>query len=243
MIIRFILTSLFLFFTFTYSVAQYNDFGNWNSFSTETKLVKKLKLNIGVQMRLNENISQVKTLFTDIDVAYGILDNSKIFVSYRLGTKRQLEGYYLLSQRFSLGFSAKKQFNDWKFGYRFKVQQTNNSIESSDYGFDFSSGFRNKISLNRKLIKKTYGWSTFELFSTRDIDKVLYISDCRWKIGIDRKIKKRHYFSLGFMVQRELQSNDAITDYIVLLGYEIKMKRRKKAKKNLYELELKSSQK
>lgn len=239
---RLLFYSFFVLFSIKNSSAQYNDFGSWNSFSIKTKLAKKIKLDLGAQVRLNENITEIKTLFTDVNLSYNLLKKNKIFVSYRVGKKRQLDDFYLLSQRFSLGFSTKKNFNDWTVGYRFKIQEANNNFQTLDRKLDFSLAVRNKISVNRKLFKKTYGWSSFEIFSAKNVDNYFYLSDWRWKLGVDRKVKKRQYFSLGLILQRELQTNNPVTDYIVFLGYELELKKRKKKNKSV-KFDSKSGQK
>lgn len=208
-------------------VAQNNDFGTWSGLTIAKNLPAKFDLGINFQLRLNENSTQVKTYFYDINLSRKLNDNFKGFISYRMGGKRQLDGFYLASQRFSFGLSAKIKKEELKFGYRIKLQNSNNNFIASDSHADIGFVVRNKISVKRKIIKKTSMWASYELF-TGAFESQLVITDWRWKIGVDRKIKKRQYLSLGFQIQRELINSNPLTDYILFVGYEIELKKRKK---------------
>ena len=51
-------------------------------------------------------------------------------------------------------------------------------------------------------------------------------------MGIERKISKLQYAEVGFQIQRELLGNDPVTDYSILLSYDIDSRKWKKKKKS-----------
>ncbi len=211
--------------------AQYNDFGVWSSLSIKQKLNANWKYGADLQWRANENSTAIKTFFVDLDLRYSFSKHVKGFISYRLGKKRQIANYYLAAQRFSSGLTAKSTLKKWKLGYRFKIQKSMNDLEALDRGAQGNIVFRNKFSVEHKLMKKTSMWSSFEVFSFKNEKFSFSNTDWRWKTGIDRKLKKRQYLTLGFMIQRELYNYNPVTDYVVLLGYQYELKKRKTKEK------------
>lgn len=230
---------LFFFFVGNLVHGQFNDFGTWEKLSLQKKLVKNLDLETTFQIRFGENVSQVNSFMTDIDLSYNIYKKSSIFTTYRIGKKRKIDGFYSPFHRITFGLTTKQTFNGWKIGYRLKTQHAINDIATSNDNLVMKNAIRNKVSIKHKLVKKTWAWTSFEVFSAKGQEGAYQITDWRWKIGVDRKINKRQYLSTGFQIQKDLYNNAPRTEYIVFVAYDISLKKWFKKKKSKKESAIK----
>ena len=91
--------------------AQVNDAQLWLSASLEKKLTRALSVGFTEEIRMNENITEVGTIYSDIGLSCVFLKRFKAGASYRYTLKRRLDDTY-------------KQFNSWyvEGSYREKLK-------------------------------------------------------------------------------------------------------------------------
>jgi len=226
MTIRKSLTVILLCLPFCAST-QYTDSGSWVSFGVEKKLAKGLTGEAIAESRFGDQFSNASSIFTDLVLTYKLHDNIRISGVYRIGLRSQADGYYLPRHRFAIDLMIKHSIDDWKFGYRLRYQNNNRALASSESGIQYESGYRNKLSLSRKLMKRTWLKAQGEIFSSQ-IDDLIQPTDYRLKLGITRGVKKRHDLSLGLLYQTEIDNSDPDGEFIIFLGYSIELKKKKR---------------
>jgi len=210
------------------AATQYTDSGSWVSFGVEKKLAKGLTGEAIAESRFGDQFSNASSVFTDLVLTYKLHDNIRIGGVYRIGLRSQADGYYLPRHRFAIDLMIKHSIDDWKFGYRLRYQNNNRALASSESGIQYESGYRNKLSLSRKLMKRTWLKAQGEIFSSQ-IDDLIQPTDYRLKLGITRGVKKRHDLSLGLLYQTEIDNSDPDGEFIIYLGYSIELKKKKRS--------------
>ena len=211
------------------ALTQHMDSGSWVSCGVEKKLTKGLTGEAIAESRFGDQFSNASSVFTDLVLTYKLHDNIKIGGVYRIGLRSQADGYYLPRHRFAIDLMIKHSINDWKFGYRLRYQNNNSALASSESGIQYESGYRNKLSVSRKLMKRTWLKAQGEIFSSQ-IDDLIQPTDYRLKLGVTRGVKKRHDLSLGLLYQTEIDNSDPNGEFIIYLGYSIELKKKKKKK-------------
>ncbi len=220
---RIYLSIAFLFCSLT-GFGQYNDFGTWSGITLEKAVAKNLNGSLKGQLRFNENDSELASSFLEAKFKYRISKHFRLDFTYRFGNRRDVNEHYFLKHRYSLDLVAKEKIGEVDFSYRLRYQSGVSNLEQSEPIADYSNTIRNKLSAKTKLFKKTVGWASGELFTSKNSENSFEITDWRLKFGVERKIKKRQFLDLGFMVQRELSSSDPVTEYVILLGYTFELK-------------------
>ena len=75
---------------------------------------------------------------------------------------------------------------------------------------------------------KKYTFSTsYEFFNSVALVNRLEWQNWRWTIEAERKLNKRNFISLGYLIQKDLESSVPATDFIVLVGYKHIFKKNK----------------
>lgn len=200
--------------------AQYNDAGLWTKVSVETKLVRRLHLEGDFSARFNENVSQLSTAFVDLSLSYKLHDLMDVQASYRFGGKRQPEDYFDARSRMAFDVILGDRWRNFKWSYRLRSQFNTSGTDFEEGRVEFGAALRNKLELAYKARKKTWLWSSMELFSNKDETAQFSLSDWRWKMGIDRSINKKQSLGLAYQVQKEVTGSNPVTDYVVLLTYK-----------------------
>jgi hypothetical protein len=204
---------------------QYKDAGLWSSFSAEYKLNKKTELSIAPEFRLNENLSQINSWFSDFGVQYKLPGNLSFQAVYRLGYRNPLLEPEL-RQRLQFGFGYKVELNDWSFGLTSRYQSALRLI-TDDGDPDFISTWRNKFSVKYGGFKKWELGSAFEVFNSQSQLRSMDLTDWRFTCSAEYKINKRNFISFGYLIQKNLVSRVPELDYVGLLSYKLILKKKK----------------
>lgn len=219
-------------FTLNFTHAQSNDFGVWNKLGVNKDLPKGFDLSWTGQFRLNENALRTDALISDFTIKYKFEDWLKFAATYRLGAKNQLESTYFLRHRVALD-AVLSYPNDtrFKYAYRLRFQSQDPNILSNENSNYYDQTIRHKLILGAKINKKWDVGMGFELFTQGTSVYDLNITDWRWKVELERDLPKRKTVSVGYMIQSELLSDDPVTDYVILIGFDYDLKKKKKKKK------------
>lgn len=205
--------------------AQYRDAGAWTSFTAEYKPVKGTEFSVSPEFRLYDNFSRVSNAFVDVGVQQRLVGDLDVSLTYRAGYRDPLE-VQIWRQRIQTGFSFKREFGNWSAGFasRFQVGFVE---EDDDSDPDFVTTWRNKWNVKYKGLKKWELAGTFEIFHSRGDDRELEWTDWRATAQAEYKFSKRKFMTIGYLVQRNLQSKVPEMDYVVLLSYKYILKKKK----------------
>lgn len=215
------IVSLFLFISGTYG--QMNDAGLWTSLTFEAKLIKKLSATISQEYRFNENVTELGTWINEAGLEYKLNKYLKASVNYRFTLKRMTNNLYSPRHRFFLDIKAEKKIKPIIFQFRTRFQEewadVNRSPESGFAGY-YS---RNKFTFKLDLDKKWEPYFSLELFSPVRHDQPYIFDDIRCAAGVELALSKHHKLDLYYMIQRELNVNMPVTDFIGGIGYQYKL--------------------
>jgi hypothetical protein len=210
-----------LLFAFS-SAAQVNDAGLWTSISLKKELHKKIDLNAESELRLFENLSEIRTSFIDLSAQYKINEFLRAGLNYRFGNRKQLDDSFDLRQRWAFDLVAKTKWKDLGIGLRSRFQQSIETL-NSEADIEFNRTWRNKISLEHKVFKKTEAEFNAELFSSKQKAEHV-LTDIRLSIGLNYKLKKRKIIKAGYLFQSEIAQPNPARDFVILLGYAYEFK-------------------
>ena len=214
-------------------LSQLNDAGLWMGFKSKVELTKKLDVSVDPEIRLSENLSYVSGIFTDVGAEYRISKPLYVSVTYRIGARHK-DVFWDMRQRISTGLEVKQKFGDFSVSFLTRYQASRQGIQVENDP-DFSASWRNKLSAKFDGIKKTDLGMSFELFQAAGPYETAELTDWRWTADIERKLSKRRYVSLGYLIQKNLVSTQPEMDFVVLAGYKYLpdfSKKKKKKKKD-----------
>lgn len=213
---------LFLFSSLTL-FAQVNDAGLWISLGAKKEITKKINLSAENELRFNENITELRTAFVDLSGDFKVNDFIKLGINYRFGNRKQENNTMQLRQRWAFDLMLKTKVKELAIEYRSRFQQSIESISAGEFDIEFNRTFRNKISFEHKVYKKTDADISAEIFSSKK-DGVHRLSDVRLTTGLSYKLKKRKIIKLGYLLQTELQQANPARDFVIVIGYKYEFK-------------------
>ena len=209
---------------------QYNDFGTWTALTLSKDMPKGFDAKLKLQSRFNENLLERASSMADMSLRYKLNDHFRLAATYRIAQSRNLDESFDPRHRIALDLLTSVELGKVDLKWRCRYQLGDNNILADEGADNRREAYRNKFSIERKVMKKTQGWMSYEFFSGYENGSLQW-TDWRWKAGLERKIKKRHYVGVGFMVQSERIGSNPLSDYVVLLSYDIDLKKFKKKKK------------
>ena len=203
--------------------AQVYDAGLWAAFGLKKEWNKDFQSELEIENRFNENWAELETAFADLSTKYKISKHFDVALNYRFGNKRALDNTYSYRQRIALDLSADQDVWEFKLKYRARFQVNQRRLAFGENDIEFSNGWRNKLSADIKIFKKTELGASAELFTSQD-EEGWKLSDVRYTTQLSYKLSKRKFVNLGFLFQRELQAANPLFDFVTTIGYSYELK-------------------
>ncbi len=204
----------------TESTAQVNDAGLWTNITLEKAITKDLDAVLTEEVRMNENITEVGSFFTDIGAEYKIIKGVKAGLFYRYINKRQPDNSYMRYHRIYTDLSYKHKFGRFEAGYRARFQLQYKGYNTTETGHVPEWYFRQKISLTYNTKSRFDPYLGCEIWYL--IDPVWSRFDnLRLSAGTDIRITKIHSLEVGYIIDKEFNVNDPWTSYIIFAGYKV----------------------
>lgn len=202
---------------------QNKDAQVWTSVSLEAKIVKKLTANVAQEVRFNENVTEVGTIYTDLGLDYKINKHFQVSLNYRFVEKRRTDDYYSFRQRIYIDLKYDEKLKPFQIQFRSRIQD-----EYADIGRAADGGIpefylRNKLTVKLDKWKKLTPFVSVELFSPLENDYKGLFDNIRSSTGIDYDLSKHHKVELFYMIQQELNVSRPETDFVLGLGYGFKL--------------------
>ena len=176
---------------FFQGVSAADDTESWSSIGFETKLPYSLELELEQGLRLKDQMSSFKQTFTQVSIAYEIIDGMKIFVPIRYAIFEDKT-----KQRISAGGSYKYDLKPLSFKYRSKFQMAFEEDEPT------RELVRNKFSIDYKINKKFKSYISGEIFHLYDLDQYQY-DEYRISTGMNMSIKKKRQLKIFYTYKLE----------------------------------------
>lgn len=219
---------LFLCLTICFSLSeplysQNRDAGLWISANFEAKLVKKVSLSLSQELRFNQNISELGVAFTDVGIDYKLNKHFQFAADYRFIQRRRVDDYYSFRHRFYVDIKYSKKLKPFELSLRSRFQDQLSDIGRSADGGVPEYYLRNKISLKWDNQSALSPYISIELFTPLNSPETVAFNDIRSTAGCEYSISKHHKLDLFYMIQKEINTSDPLTDFVLGLGYYYKL--------------------
>jgi len=206
--------------------SQSSDVVLWDGFSLEYEISDPLAVSLSNELRLNNNISQFKTAFTNLSF------------SYKISSPLKLDGGY----RFSLTLKENRHRFYGGFNYRHKIKSIRSTLygrlrlQHTVVGTERPRGPETYIrpKLGMKYNVKGLPLTVFTGIETwYSLIKPDYKFDrFRVQLGMSYEVTKRNTLSLTYQYQNEFNVKDPLYSHIIAfeVGVDITQKKDKKDK-------------
>ena len=111
---------------------QVNDAGLWTSLGLKSDLGKKFSLDGDVELRFNENVTELGTIYGEALLGYKFNKRLEGSIGYRLIGKRRFDDRFSIRHRVLLNLSYKKKFNKVTASFRARYQSQFSDIKRSE---------------------------------------------------------------------------------------------------------------
>jgi hypothetical protein len=229
------LLTILAFFLSSSLFAQQKDAGLWTSVNFKGEFSKKLQWSIAPEVRLRDNMTNVGSVFSDLGLDVDLPKKFSLTLTYRFGQRNEID-FFETRQRLQLGLGYKISYNDWTINLATRYQGNLQGV-GNDRDADFVTTWRNKIAVKYEGFDKWELGTSYEFFHAYDDGVALKWNDWRWTANAERKINKRNFYSVGYLIQRDLVSNEPNTDFVVLVSYKHVFKKKKKDSESVDTLE------
>ena len=208
------------------------DLESWTAARFEYKLNKKLKFNIGYNLRLEHNSSQLNQHFTEFSANYKLHDFVSLNGELRYGLKLKNSGQ--TEQYMTFFYASKFQYDFNRFEINARIAYQNRNVLGSGIT-DLTEPqyvLRYRIGLDYNI----KGWKldpkfSYELFrDTRITDPQFY--KYRLRLGTEYSLKKAGEIDLFLAHERELNASYPLNATIIGATYTFSTKRKKKEQKD-----------
>jgi hypothetical protein len=199
--------------------AQQSDAGLWLSASVEKKVNKKFTAVITQEVRLNENMSRAGTVFSEAAIDFRFARRWSAGLSYRFINRRRTDDFYSIRHRYMADLSYRIRLKKFSFTPRLRYQVQYRDINTSENGKIPSKYFRGKLTVRYNLEKRYTPFFSTELFYQMGI-KEKFVDNLRYMAGFNYELSKFHSLNIFYMINKEIQVNDPLTEYNFGVGYQ-----------------------
>jgi hypothetical protein len=196
-----------------------NDAALWMGLTIEKKLNPSLSFEFSEELRFNENISQLNTIFSEVGIGYKIIKRFTISGSYRFTQKRGLDDFYYSRHRYNLEATYRIKVKKIHLTVRERFQ-SQYKVGSDEDGGIAGNYLRSKLSVKYNTEKKTVPFASIEFWNQLNNPKGNELDNIRYTLGIDYELNKFSSLTFGYIINRQENINDPWTSYIINLGYK-----------------------
>ncbi len=210
---------LFIAFSSGNGNAQVNDAGLWLSVNIEKKITPLLSAYFTEELRMNENITEAGTIFSEFGLSYRLSKRFKVGATYRHSHKRNLDDSYDTRQRWYFDFTYRERVSVLTLLLRMRFQTEYTDFYTSAEGkvpeYHIVPKLTIKADLNRNYVPYIYAEPYY-----RVNDPVYGPCDkLRLCAGVEYTINRMHMLDLHYLIQKEYNVKNPETDFVVGLSY------------------------
>ncbi len=205
------------------SHAQTQDANLWMNVAIEKKITPKFSIGISQEFRMNENITELGTFFTDLCFNYKITKNIRVSANYRIINKRRLDDSYSLRHRYYFDLSFRKKYRPVIFNFRTRFQSQYKDVLSSNDGKVPSNTLRNKLTVKFDAGKKLQPYISAEIYTPLHRPFDIFIDNTRYSAGVEYEINRMHTIDVFYLFQKEYNINKPQIDHVLGIGYFISL--------------------
>ena len=201
-------------------LGQVNDAGLWTSIDLQTDISKRFNVDANVELRFNENISELGTIYGETSLGYKFNKSLEFSAGYRLIGKRRLDDSYSARHRMLFNVSYRKKIKKITTTFRVRYQTQFTDINRSADWRVPEEYLRTKIAIKYDTDKKWTPFFSGESFYRIGVDPGIVFNEYRLSAGVDYDFNKKSGITLAYIFDREVQVEDPWTNYVVSLGWK-----------------------
>jgi len=202
--------------------AQVNDAQLWLSVNLEKKLTSDFTIGFSEEIRLNENMTEVGTVYSDLGLSYRFLKRFKAGATYRFTLKRRLDDTYKKYHSWYAECTYKEKIKPVSMLLRLRYQSRYDEPYTSENAAISENHFRTKVTLKYDLDKKFAPYVFGEAFFGTGVPAYRSFDQLRLCAGIEYSFNRMHMIDLHYLFRREYNVNNPETDYVVGVAYYLK---------------------
>lgn len=185
----------------------------WTAISVKKK-IEKFKFAFSEEFRLDENISHIDKVFSELEVEYELINDLEVSFAYRFSRENDYEtNNYDLSNRISLGLSYKYKANKFSVGNRIKYQTENAAPIKNNPTY-----LRNKLSAEYE-IDSFEPFISYEFFYQFNDEKV--INKTRISFGGKYDINKNNAIKVFYIFENRFNVKRLKNSHIYGISYSV----------------------
>ena len=210
------------------SYVEVRDLESWTSAEFKYKISKKWTFGLQEQIRLDNNSTEIKGLFTEFMAQYELFKNFKVAYGFRWINKNDNQGDvqgYEHFFRHQFDASYKHNIDQFWFKYRFRYTTRNEAGISKDEGDIPVKYLRLKATVGYKI--KNWKFDPIlsgELFNSRENGINYGLTNYRLTLGTEYKLKNASTIGLFYRMEQELNISYPKTTHIIRLNYTFTLK-------------------
>ncbi|MGL5889019.1 MAG: DUF2490 domain-containing protein [Bacteroidia bacterium] len=205
--------------------AQHSDLGNWNTFSFNKGLGKKLTLNFDQELRFRDNLTRINLVYTNIGTTYKINKSIRVAGVYRFIAKQKEDDLWGYRHRLYADLILKHRPGRFAFVYRSRMQwEWRGAGYSSQYGRVPEIYWRHLFKASYKLNDLVSPYLGTEIRFQLQNPRIPYhngFDRTRFMGGVDIQLNKTSTLGIYYLLQKEWNVIDPETLNIIGLEYSI----------------------
>jgi long-subunit fatty acid transport protein len=199
--------------------SQVNDAQLWLSANLEKKLTPALSVLFTEEIRMNENITEAGTVFSELGLSYRLNKRFKAGASYRFMLKRRLDDTYEKLQSWFIEGSYREKFNPVQLSLRVRYQSRYAESFTSEKAEIPKNHFRTKITVKYDLKQKFEPYLYAEAFFRTGVSWLQSNDQMRFGAGVEYTFNRMHMIDLQYLIRHEKNAVNPETDYVVGVSY------------------------
>ena len=210
---------LILILTWSSLRSQVNDAQLWLSANLEKKVTSALSIDFTQEIRMDENITEVGTIYSDLGVSYRFLQKFKVGISYRFTLKKRLDDTYKQFHSWYAEGSYREKIKPIALVFRLRYQSRYAEAFSSEKAGIPKNHLRTKITVKYDLQKKFEPYAYAETYFRTGVPASVSFDQLRICAGIEYTFNRKHMVDLHYLFCREYNAANPETDYVIGIGY------------------------
>ena len=210
---------IFFFLTGFAVMAQVNDAQLWMSVNLEKKLTPAFSVLFTQEVRLNENMTEAGTIFSEPGVSYRFSKRFKAGMAYRFTLKRRLDDTYERRHGWYIQGFYRESLKPVQLDFRLRYQSRYDDAFTSAEATIPENHFRTKLTLKYDLQKKFEPYIYSETFFQTCTTVSHSFDQLRLCAGIEFSFNRKHMVDLHYLFCRAYNVKNPETDYVVGVGY------------------------
>jgi hypothetical protein len=202
-----------------YGYAQVNDAGLWMSVNIEKKITPVLSAAFSQELRMNENITEAGTIFSDLGLQYKTGKHLKFAAMYRYSKKRRLDDSYDTRSSQYIDIAYKQDIKPLILNLRMRYQLKNAELFSPDEGVSSANLLIPKLTIKYDLGLRYEPYVFAEPYYEISAPTDKMLGQFRLCGGVQYTFNRMHSLDLHYFYQKEYTSRQPFTDYVIGLDY------------------------